>query len=90
MGPRINAAIQEGIDYYRTILRNCRDLIREELKIQQVEESVSRQMDLILSQNPISALKPQSIEVLNSIISKHSREFLLVIRNFPSNQVDGR
>jgi hypothetical protein len=87
MGVQINNAIQEGIEYFRTILRNCEGLIVKELKSQQVDDSISRQIEMILNRNPMSALKPQSIEVLNRIILKHSSEFLSSIRNYtPKNQ----
>ncbi len=89
---QINGAIQEGIEYFRTILRNCDALIREELKLQQSEESVARQVEMILSRNPMSSLGPRSIEVLNRIIGKYPREFLLSIRNYipPKTSHPGR
>jgi hypothetical protein len=82
MGAKINAVIQEGIEYFRTILRNCEDIIMEEITLQEVDESISRQITILLSREPMAALKPQSIEVLNKIIWKYSAEFLSSIRGY--------
>jgi hypothetical protein len=81
IGSRINGVIQEGIDYFRSILRNCEDLIVQELETQHADENTSRQIKMLLSHNPLSALKPQSIEMLNKIIWKHQSEFLASIRS---------
>jgi hypothetical protein len=83
IGSRINGVIQEGIDYFRSILRNCEDLIVQELEDQQVEETIKRQISMLLSLNPMSALKPQSIDILNKIIAKHQGEFRNSIRSYP-------
>jgi hypothetical protein len=80
---RINGVIQEGIDYFRSILRSCENLIVQELEIQPADENISRQIKMLLSHNPLTALKPQSIEALNKIIWKHQNEFLSSIRSHP-------
>jgi hypothetical protein len=84
IGSRINRIIQEGIDYFRSILRNCEDLIVQELETQQADENTSRQIKMLLSHNPMSALKPPSIEMLNKIIWKRQSEFLTSIRSYPA------
>ncbi len=81
IGSRINGVIQEGIGYFRSILRNCENLIVQELETQQADENTSRQIKMLLSHNPMSALKPQSIEILNKIIMKHQSEFLASVRH---------
>jgi hypothetical protein len=83
IGSRINGVIQEGIDYFRSVLRNCEDLIVQELETQHADENTSRQIKMLLSHNPMSALKPQSIEILNKIIWKHQSEFLASVRSYP-------
>ncbi len=88
---RINEIIGEGIEYFRTILRKCEFWILEELKGQQIEEKLLHQITTILSSDSMVHLKPQSIKMLNGIISKHSRKFLSEIRNYrktskPSSQ----
>jgi hypothetical protein len=82
MGVHINNAIHDGIEYFRTILRNCESLIVKELTLQQADESIFRQIEMILGRDPMSALKPQSIESLNRIILKHSSSFLSSIHSY--------
>jgi hypothetical protein len=80
IGLRINEVVQEGINYFRSILRNCENLIIRELEIQQADENTSRQIKTLLGNSPMPPLKPQSIQVLNIIIRKHQPEFLDSIR----------
>jgi hypothetical protein len=82
IGSRINGVIQEGIDYSRSILRYCENLIMQELEAQRVDENTSRPIKMLLSHSPMSALKPQSIEILNKIIWKHQSEFLASVRSY--------
>jgi hypothetical protein len=82
MGSQINTAIREGIDYFRAVLRDCKDLILEELKMHDVDEGTLRQITMLVGENPMSALKPQSIDFLNKVIWKYPSEFLASVRNF--------
>ncbi len=82
MGAQINAVIQEGIDYFRTVLRNCKDSILEELKMQDVDETTLRQITMLVGENPMTALKAQSIDFLNKFIWKRPSEFLAAVRNY--------
>jgi hypothetical protein len=76
IGLRINEVVQEGIHYFRSILRNCENLIMRELELQQPDENTSRQIKIILGNSPMPPLRPQSIQALNKVIRKHQPEFL--------------
>jgi hypothetical protein len=82
MGSQINTVIQEGIDYFRTLLKDNKDLILEELKMHDVDETTLRQITMLVGENPLSALKPQSIDFLNKFIWKYPSEFLASVRNY--------
>ncbi len=79
---RINTVIQEGIEYFRTILRKCDRLILEELNNQQTDNESVMQITNLLSHDSLTRLKPQPIKILNAIIGKHSRAFFVEIRNY--------
>lgn len=77
---QINSIIQEGIDYYRKILRKCGYLIMAEIRKQPVSASILNQITTALSDGPMIPLTPQSIKVLNTIIGNSPKEFLAEIR----------
>jgi hypothetical protein len=77
---QINGIIQDGIEYFRRILRRCGYLIMEELKTQPVDDNSLRQITAALSDGPMIPLKPHCIKVLNGIISKYPNQFLAEIR----------
>jgi len=77
---QINGVIQEGLQYFRTILRRCGHLIMLELKTQLIDDNSLKQITAALSDGPMIPLKPQSIKVLNRIIAKNTNEFLIEIR----------
>jgi hypothetical protein len=77
---QINSSIQEGIDYFRRILRKCGYLIAEGLKEQEVSEAILRQITAALGDGPMIPMSPKSIRTLNAIISKAPNEFLSEIR----------
>lgn len=79
---RINGIIREGIEYFRTILRKCDRLILEELNDGQADDESIRQITNLLSHDSISRLKLQPIKILNGIIGKHPRAFMLEVRNY--------
>ena len=85
---QINAVIQEGIGYFRTLLRKCRHLILEELKTQRLDDYYYKQIAALLGRGQMVPLKPQSIETLNKIIRKHSGDFLTAIRNYSRQTQD--
>ena len=81
MAAQIDGIIQEGIEYFRTILRKCEHLIVGELKAQHADESSLREIAVTLSDGPMVPLKPRSISILNAMIGKHPSEFLAEIRS---------
>ena len=76
----INKVIQEGLEYFRTILRRCGHLIMLELKSQPIDDDSLKQITAALSDGPMIALKPQTIKTLNRIIARNSSGFLAEIR----------
>ena len=79
---QVNAVIQDGLNYFRTILRRCSKFIIPDLKTNRVDDFYSKQIASLLSQGPMITLKPQCVEILNRIIEKHSADFLAEIRAF--------
>lgn len=77
---QINTTIQEGLEYFRTILRRCGHLILLEVKAEPVEDESLKQITAALSDGPMIPLKAQSIKILNKIIGKNPNEFLSEIR----------
>jgi hypothetical protein len=77
---RINGIIQEGLDYFRTLLRSCEQRIRQELDSQSTDQDTRREIKAILGAGPMIPLKPQCIKILNRMIAKNSGEFLSEIR----------
>ncbi len=77
---QINAIIQDGIDYFRSVLRKCRHLILEELSDKPAQEESSIQINALLSDGPMIPLKPDTVTLLNAIILKHPNQFLAEIR----------
>ncbi len=76
----INGTIQEGIEYFRTHLRHCGHMIMAEVQLQQVDDSTLQPITALLSEGPMSPLKPQTIKFLNRIIGKYPNEFLAEFR----------
>ncbi|MEM0360497.1 MAG: hypothetical protein QXK06_04145, partial [Candidatus Diapherotrites archaeon] len=77
---QINAIIHEGIEYFRNVLRICRHLIQEDLKDPEVSEDVKRQVNVILSDDPLVPLQMETIRLLNRAILKNARDFVSEIR----------
>jgi hypothetical protein len=78
---QINAMIQEGLDYFRVILRRCGQIIMLDLKNQPADDNSMKQITAVLNDDgPIVPLKVQTIKALNRIIIKHSAEFVAQIR----------
>jgi hypothetical protein len=77
---QINSIIQEGIAYFRTILRRCEQLIMEELNFLQVDDRCLEEIAAAIGDGAMIPLKPQSINILNRIIIKYPNEFLAEIR----------
>jgi hypothetical protein len=77
---QISSTIQEGIEYFRTVLRRCGYLIMAELKTREMDDSTLKQITAALSDGPMIPLKPQCINILNGIIVKHPSQFLAEIR----------
>lgn len=81
---QLNAVIQEGIRYFRTILRNRKVLIIQEMKVFQVDDYHAKQIAALFGGGPMIPLKPQCVGILNRIIEKYSTEFLTDIRAYSS------
>jgi len=76
---QLNGIIQEGLEYFRRILRRCGHLIRLELETQPDADSV-KQIMAVLNEGPMIPLKPASIKLLNRVIIKNRAEFISAIR----------
>jgi hypothetical protein len=77
---RINGIIQDGIEYFRNVLRGCGDLILDDLKSRQVEEESLQQINALLGDGPMVPLKWQTVRMLNGVILNNSSEFLTELR----------
>ncbi len=77
---QINSVVQEGLEYFRAVLRQCKKVIIEELGVLRVEERHSRPIAAILSGGPFIPLSPRTMEILNRITEKHAADFLAAIR----------
>jgi len=78
---QINSIVEEGINYFRLVLRKCRNMILKEIKAQQLDDSVSGQMHALLGQGLLVPLKVQTIEALNLIIRQNTSYFQVKIRS---------
>jgi hypothetical protein len=72
---QLNEAARDGITYFRSVLRNCNQLVIHGLKAFSADDADSRQIAALMSRGPMAPLRPQSIEILNRIIRAHSDEF---------------
>src|SRR5262249_12894071 len=79
---RLNGVIEEGLEYFRTILRKCNRIIIQELRAMHVDDYHSKQIAALLSRGPMIPLKPQSVDILNRMISAHPSDFLAEIRAY--------
>jgi hypothetical protein len=77
---QINSIIQEGLEYFRAILRRCGQLIMMDIDANPIEDSILKQINAALSDGPMIPMKAQAIEMLNKIILRNSTEFLAEIR----------
>ncbi len=77
---QINGIIEDGIEYFRNILRRCGYLIVEDLKSDPVDDDSLRQINSLLGDGPMIALKPETIKKLNRVILKNPSEFLTEMR----------
>jgi hypothetical protein len=78
---QIHRICQEGIDFFRQVLRRCSHLIAMEIESQQIEEGIRIQIASALSETPMAVLKPECIHALNDIIAMHPNRFRTEIRN---------
>jgi len=72
---RMNEAIQEGIDHFRTTLRKNRIVIIQELKSLRTDDHHAKQIAALLSRGPMIPLRQRSIDILNDIMQKHPGAF---------------
>ena len=78
---QINAIIQEGLEYFRVVLRRCRNLILKEVNSQKPEDDIVGQIDALLGQGTMIPLKVQTIDTLNRIIRQNTSYFQAKIRS---------
>ncbi|MBN2321663.1 MAG: hypothetical protein JXR49_21470 [Acidobacteria bacterium] len=78
---QINVIIQEGIEYFRTALRRCRNLIMKEVEEQKPDDSISKQIDTLLGKGTMIPIKAQTIDTLNRIIRQNTSYFQAKIRS---------
>ena len=76
----IGGTIRDGIEYFRTRLRRCGHLIMVEMQAQKVDDDTLQPITALLSDGPMTLLKPQSIKLLNRIINKYPNEFVSEFR----------
>jgi len=76
----INILVAEGIEYYRTVLRQCRSLIMEELAGTEADALDRAELTSLLSQDPLVHLRFDVARMLNPAIRKHTKEFSLAVR----------
>jgi hypothetical protein len=67
---QLNDAIREGIAHFRSLLRDCRVTIIQELKDRGIDDSHSKPIAALLSRGPMIPLKQQSVDILNAAIQK--------------------
>ncbi len=76
---QLNGIIQEGLEYFRRILRRCGHLIRPEIETHPDPDSV-KQIMAVLNEGPMIPLNAASIKLLNSVIVKNRAEFISAVR----------
>jgi hypothetical protein len=79
-GVQINGLIQEGLEYFRTILRRCGHLIMVDVEAHPIDDHSLEQITAALSDGPMIPLKVHTIKILNRIVAKNSGQFLAEIR----------
>jgi hypothetical protein len=77
---QINRITQEGIDFFRTVLRRCSCLIMKEMGTQRIEDRDLMQITSVLEDAPLIPLKPQCIHILNRIVARNPNEYRAEIR----------
>ena len=78
---QMNALIQDGVQYFRNILRRCKTRVIQGLKTMNVDDLHARQIAALLSQRRMVLLEPRTVEILNRIIQKNSKSFQAQIRS---------
>jgi hypothetical protein len=78
---QINIIIQEGLEYFRMVVRKCRALITKEIKDQKPEDGVAAQIEALMGNGPMIPLKAQTIDTLNRIIRQNPSYFQAKIRS---------
>jgi hypothetical protein len=67
--------IRQGIDHFRSMLRQHKALIIQSLKTMGADDHHAKQIAALLSRGPMIPLKERSIEILSVIVQKHSGAF---------------
>jgi hypothetical protein len=73
---QVNTIIEEGLEFFRTVLRGCHQWIMPALKAQTLDGESLKQITALLSDGPIYPLKAQAVNALNRILAGNLSEFL--------------
>src|SRR5438093_6391512 len=78
---QMNAILQEGISYFRAVLRNCKMRVIREPRTMHVDDFHSRQIAALMSTGRMMPLEPQTVDILNRILQKHPKSFQVGARS---------
>jgi hypothetical protein len=71
----LNRMVQEGVERIRNSLKSCSTSIIAETKSLGLGESDTRQVAALLGPDPLTDLRPRTIEILNAIIQRQPARF---------------
>jgi hypothetical protein len=77
---RINEVAEEGIGYFRNVLRSCSPVILQSLKPLRADEEQSRQVSVLLSGSAMIPLDQHCLSLLNLIIDQNVDAFRAAFR----------
>ena len=75
LASQINEIVDEGIQYFRSILGKCRTKIESEVKSRDLDMNISVQIGSFLEDESMTPLKEQTIEGVNIIARKNPTYF---------------
>jgi hypothetical protein len=79
----MSEVIRQGIDHFRSILRQHKVLIIQSLKATGADDHHVKQIAALLSRGPTIPLKQRSVDMLSAIMQKHPEAFGTADRRFP-------
>ena len=72
---QINVTVNEGIQYFRSVLDRCREKIEKEAKAKNTDKNIMGQVDAFLDNEVMIPLEEQTIEGINLILRRHANYF---------------